>query len=46
MKEIRCPYCNKLLLKAEGSYKLEIKCNKCKNIIEIKECQKEEHQPY
>jgi phage FluMu protein Com len=34
-KEIRCPYCNKLLLKIEGNYKLEIKCNKCKNIIEI-----------
>lgn len=40
MKEIRCPKCNKLLLKIEGNYKLEIKCNKCKNIIE---CQ-EEHQ--
>jgi phage FluMu protein Com len=35
MNEVRCPYCNKLLLKIEGIYKLEIKCNKCKNIIEI-----------
>jgi phage FluMu protein Com len=44
MKEIRCLKCNKLLFKIEGSYKLEIKCNKCKSIIVIKECQKEEHQ--
>jgi phage FluMu protein Com len=40
MNEIRCPHCNKLLLKIKGNYKLEIKCNKCKNIVEIKECQK------
>lgn len=32
MEEIRCPYCKKLLFKAKGTYKIEIKCNKCKNI--------------
>lgn len=32
MEEIRCPECNKLLLKAKGKYELEIKCNKCKKI--------------
>lgn len=41
MKEIRCSQCNKLLFKATGNYKIEIKCNKCKriNIIECLEHQ-------
>ena len=41
MNEIRCSQCNKLLLKAEGIYRIEIKCHKCKkiNIIECQERQ-------
>lgn len=39
MKEIRCPNCNKLLLKIKGNYDLEIKCNKCKKIVECHEHQ-------
>lgn len=35
MNEIRCPYCNKLLLKAKGELIIEIKCPKCKEIIKI-----------
>lgn len=42
MKEIRCLFCGKLLLKAEGNYRIEIKCNKCRKINNITECQ--EHQ--
>lgn len=34
MQEIRCPFCGKLLLKVQGDAKIEIKCNKCKEIIE------------
>lgn len=37
MKDIRCPYCNKLLFRAEGNYKIQIKCDKCKKIIECQE---------
>ena len=33
-KQIRCPYCNKLLFIAKGEYNIQIKCDKCKNIIE------------
>ncbi|MCX0390653.1 Com family DNA-binding transcriptional regulator [Clostridium perfringens] len=32
IKEIRCPNCNQLLLKA-NFVKGEIKCNRCKKII-------------
>lgn len=35
MKEIRCPKCNQLLLKADICIG-EIKCTRCKEIIEIK----------
>ena len=46
MKELRCLYCGKLLCKIEGNYKIEIKCNKCKNIMDVTECrEKKEHQP-
>jgi phage FluMu protein Com len=31
MKDIRCPYCDKLLGKFDGSG--EIKCNRCKHIV-------------
>lgn len=41
-KQIRCPKCNKLLFIAKGNYDIQIKCDKCKNIIDFKECQ--EHQ--
>lgn len=34
-KQIRCPYCNKLLFIAKGQYNIQIKCGKCKNIIEL-----------
>ncbi|MGL5718021.1 MAG: Com family DNA-binding transcriptional regulator [Paraclostridium sp.] len=34
MKDIRCPLCNQLLLKAEY-VKGEIKCLRCKNIIKL-----------
>lgn len=37
-KQIRCPICNKLLFIAKGCYNIQIKCDKCKNIIELKEC--------
>lgn len=39
MKEIRCPNCNKLLFKATGNYNIEIKCDKCKKILECQEHQ-------
>lgn len=39
MKEIRCPKCNKLLLKGEG--KGEVKCNRCKTIVEYDTSKKE-----
>lgn len=35
MKEIRCPKCNQLLLKADLCIG-EIKCTRCKEIVEIK----------
>lgn len=35
MKEIRCPYCQKLLFKG-NSANVEIKCQGCKKIIKIK----------
>ena len=37
MQEHRCSYCNRLLFKAKvhGDFKVEIKCSKCKNIIEF-----------
>lgn len=34
-KQVRCPHCNKLLFIAKGDYKIQIKCDKCKNIIEL-----------
>ena len=36
--DIKCPYCGKLLFKAKlkkGCY-IEIKCHRCKKILEIK----------
>ena len=33
-KQVRCPHCNKLLFIAKGQYNIQIKCDKCKNIIE------------
>ena len=39
MKEYRCTECNKLLFKGNFSGIIEILCNRCKKIIEIKaEC--------
>ena len=35
MKEIRCPNCNQLLLKANVCVG-EIKCTRCKEIVKIK----------
>ena len=35
MKEIRCPNCNQLLLKADVCVG-EIKCTRCKKIVKIK----------
>ena len=35
MKEIRCPKCNQLLLKADLCIG-EIKCTRCKEIVRIK----------
>lgn len=37
MCEVRCPSCNKLLFMAVGKYKIQIKCNKCKKIVELQE---------
>ncbi|WP_182027518.1 Com family DNA-binding transcriptional regulator [Vibrio rotiferianus] len=34
LKELRCPHCGKLLCKLEGA--IEIKCNRCKKIVERK----------
>ncbi|WP_443660162.1 Com family DNA-binding transcriptional regulator [Clostridium algidicarnis] len=34
IEEIRCPYCNQLLLKADY-LKVEIKCIRCKRIIKL-----------
>ena len=35
--DIRCPMCNKLLLKAKfwGDYSIQAYCPRCKNIVEI-----------
>lgn len=42
-KQVRCPYCNKLLFIAKGCYNIQIKCDKCKKITNfIVECP--EHQ--
>lgn len=41
MEEHRCPFCNKLLFKANFIGKIEIQCTRCKKINNI-ECQ--EHQ--
>lgn len=41
MKELRCLFCGKLLCRIEGIYQIEIKCNKCKNIVKVQECQGE-----
>ena len=42
-KQVRCPYCNKLLFIAKGCYNIQIKCDKCKKITNLKsECP--EHQ--
>lgn len=38
MTELRCLFCGKLLCKIQGIYQIEIKCNKCKQIIKL-ECQ-------
>lgn len=35
MREIRCPKCNQLLLKADYCIG-EIKCTRCKEIVKIK----------
>ena len=35
IEEVRCPYCNQLLLKADY-IKGEIKCLRCKKIVSIK----------
>lgn len=38
INNIKCPYCGKLLFKGKlkkGSY-IEIKCNRCKKVLEIK----------
>lgn len=35
MKEIRCLFCGRLLCKAEGEYRIEIKCQKCKELTLI-----------
>ncbi|MGL5765165.1 MAG: Com family DNA-binding transcriptional regulator [Sarcina sp.] len=34
MKDIRCPRCNQLLLRAVN-IKGEIKCNRCKQIVKL-----------
>ena len=36
MKEYRCTECNKLLLKGNFTGIIEILCNRCKKVIEIK----------
>ncbi|WP_082243406.1 Com family DNA-binding transcriptional regulator [Vibrio parahaemolyticus] len=33
LKELRCPYCSKLLCKYDGT--VQIKCSRCKRIIEM-----------
>ena len=33
MKEVRCPHCKKLLFKGNFKGNIEIKCDKCKNIV-------------
>ena len=38
INNIKCPYCGKLLFRGKlkkGSY-IEIKCNRCKKVLEIK----------
>jgi len=44
MKEIRCPHCGWKLFLAEGRASIEIKCPRCKRIVEVKvEGQSEPH---
>ena len=40
MRDIRCFNCGKLLLKADGTYHIEIKCNRCKQINTIIDAKK------
>lgn len=37
MQDFRCPNCNKLFFKAKihGNYEIQIKCSRCKKIIEL-----------
>ena len=37
MKEFRCPYCNKLLFRYKEVTIIEIKCDRCKKILECRE---------
>lgn len=43
-KDIRCPYCGKLLLKAKlwGNYNLQMMCPRCKNMIELSKYEKKD----
>lgn len=40
LKEFRCPKCNKLLFLFEKAFHIQIKCDRCKKIIEC-----HEHEP-
>ena len=35
--EFRCPYCNKLLFRYKDITIIEIKCDRCKKILECRE---------
>ena len=41
LKEFRCPYCNKLLFMFEKILHIQIKCDRCKRIIECQEHESE-----
>lgn len=44
MKEYRCNKCNKLLFKGNFTGIIEILCNRCKKVIEIKAERQKERQ--
>lgn len=43
-RNINCPNCGRLLFKAKltGTYSVQIKCPKCKNIIELSKFERSE----
>ncbi len=35
LKEIRCPFCKHMLMKAESVGKIQVKCTSCKRVLDV-----------